>query len=119
MNNEILFFQHFDGPYYPTLRLLHKYPDAFPRLQVDRGAVRFILSGANIMCPGLTSKGARMDEDLPVDTIVGVFAEGKEQALAIGRTKMSTMDIQKINKDIGVDNIHYLNDPLWKTLIEA
>ncbi|CAG8467536.1 22371_t:CDS:2 [Racocetra persica] len=115
----ILFFQHFDGPYYPTLRLLHKYPDAFPRLQVDRGAIKFILSGANIMCPGLTSKGARMDEDLPTDTIVGVFAEGKEHALAIGLTKMSTEDIKKINKNIGVENVHYLNDPLWKSFIEA
>lgn len=28
--------------------------------QVDKGAIRFVLSGANIMCPGLTSKGARM-----------------------------------------------------------
>ncbi|CAG8746594.1 3166_t:CDS:2, partial [Funneliformis caledonium] len=114
VNNEILFFQHFDGPYYPTLRLLHKYPDAFPKLQVDKGAIKFILSGANIMCPGLTSKGARMDEDLPANTVVGVFAEGKEHALAIGLTKKSTQDIKNINKDIGVENVHYLNDSLWK-----
>ena len=26
--------------------------------QVDKGAIRFVLSGANIMCPGLTSPGA-------------------------------------------------------------
>ncbi|CAG8454915.1 2894_t:CDS:2 [Ambispora gerdemannii] len=127
MNNEILFFQHFDGPYYPTLRLLHKCtfllslldPDAFPRVQVDRGAIKFILSGANIMCPGLTSKGARMEQELPVDTIVGVFAEGKEHAIAIGLMKLSTEQIKKVNKGIGVDNIHYLNDPLWKTIVEV
>ncbi|RHZ88491.1 hypothetical protein Glove_22g199 [Diversispora epigaea] len=118
INNEILFFQHFDGPYFPTLKLLHKYPDAFPRLQVDKGAIKRILSGANIMCPGLTSEGARMDEELPIGTIVGVFAEGKEHAIAIGVTKMSTGDIKKINKDIGVENIHYLNDPLWKSNLE-
>ena len=29
-------------------------------MQVDRGAIRFVLSGANIMCPGLTSPGAQM-----------------------------------------------------------
>ncbi|GBC06922.1 hypothetical protein RclHR1_07140009 [Rhizophagus clarus] len=119
VNNEIMFFQHFDGPYYPTLRLLHKYPHAFPRVQVDKGAIKKILSGANIMCPGLTSRGARLDEDLPANTIVGVFAEGKEHALAIGLTKMSTEDIKNINKDIGVENVHYLNDPLWKSSIES
>ncbi|CAJ0764991.1 5176_t:CDS:2, partial [Entrophospora sp. SA101] len=82
LNNEILFFQHFDGPYYPTLRLL----------QVDKGAIKFILSGANIMCPGLTSKGARIDEELPAEAIVSIFAEGKEHALAVGLTKKSTED---------------------------
>ncbi|KAH8548025.1 PUA-like domain-containing protein [Umbelopsis sp. PMI_123] len=116
VNNQVLFFQHFDGPYYPTLKLLHKYPDLLPKIQVDRGAIKFVLSGANIMCPGLTSKGARMEVDLPTDSVVTIMAEGKEHALAIGLLKMSTEDIRKINKGIGCDNIHHLNDSLWKEL---
>ncbi|KAI9310358.1 PUA-like domain-containing protein [Dichotomocladium elegans] len=117
VNGEILFFQHFDGPYFPTLKLLHKYPEILPHVQVDRGAIKFVLSGANIMCPGLTSKGARMDTDLPENTIVAVMAEGKENALAIGLLQMSTEDIRKNNKGIGCDNIHYLNDTLWKEIV--
>ena len=62
-------------------------------MQVDRGAIKFLLSGANIMCPGLTSPGARLDTDLPEGAIVAVMAEGKEHALAIGRMKMSTADM--------------------------
>ena len=27
---------------------------------------------------------------------------------------MSTEDIRTINKDVGVENVHYLNDGLWK-----
>ncbi|KAK9686985.1 translation machinery-associated protein 20 [Basidiobolus ranarum] len=118
MNNEILFFNHYDGPYYPTLKLAHQFPDMLPRLQVDRGAIRFVLSGANIMCPGLTSPGARMDVSLPEDTVVAIVAEGKESILAIGHTKMSTEDIKMKNKGVGVDNIHYLGDCLWKTRYE-
>ncbi|CAO3643452.1 unnamed protein product [Mucor fragilis] len=117
VNGEILFFQHFDGPFLPTLALLHKYPDMLPKLQVDRGAIKFVLSGANIMCPGLTSKGARMDEDLPAGAVAAIMAEGKENALAIGLLKMSTKDIKLVNKGIGVDNIHYLTDPLWREVI--
>ncbi|MCO5577540.1 hypothetical protein L7F22_031371 [Adiantum nelumboides] len=45
-----------------------------------------------------------------------IIAEGKQHALAIGFTKMSAKDIKSINKGIGVDNMHYLNDGLWKTL---
>ena len=35
-------------------------PYFLPMEQVDKGAIRFVLSGANIMCPGLTSPGAIM-----------------------------------------------------------
>ena len=119
MNNEILFFNNYDGPYYPSLRLLHKYPDMMPKVQVDRGAIKFILSGANIMCPGLTSPGARMDESLPANSIVAVFCEGKQHAIAVGVTKLSTDDIRKINKDIGIETIHYLNDGLWKSKVDV
>jgi len=46
---------------------------------------------------------------------VAIYAEGKEHATAIGLTRMSTEDIRTINKDIGVETLHYLNDGLWKT----
>jgi len=116
VNSEILFFQHYDGPYMPTLKLLHKYPEILPKLQVDRGAIKFVLQGANIMCRGLTSKGAMMD-NVPEGRVVALMAEGKEHALAIGLTKMSSEDIRKINKGVGVDTMHYLRDDLWKSLV--
>ena len=45
-------------------------PTLLPQLQVDKGAIKFVLSGANIMCPGLTSPGARMDVSVPGDTVI-------------------------------------------------
>ncbi|KAF7994997.1 hypothetical protein HCN44_004469 [Aphidius gifuensis] len=108
-----LFFRHRDGKWMPTLRLLHKFPFFLPVEQVDKGAIRFVLSGANIMCPGLTSPGAKMS---PVEkgTVVAVMAEGKQHALAVGLTTLSTDDIAKINKGVGIENCHYLNDGLWQ-----
>ena len=62
------------------------------------------------------------------------MAEGKQHALAIGITSLSTEDMwvhqtpiftmywytcaviyfrAKVNKGIGVENCHYLNDGLW------
>eukprot|EP00918_Siedleckia_nematoides_P074213 GHVU01162163.1.p1 GENE.GHVU01162163.1~~GHVU01162163.1.p1 ORF type:complete len:183 (+),score=22.06 GHVU01162163.1:89-637(+) len=111
-DGEPLFFRQREGSFFPTLKLLHMYPFLLPPMQVDKGAIRFVLSGANIMCPGLTSPGAKMTR-LPAETVVGIFAEGKQHPLAIGLTKMSTDDMLSINKGVGVDNIHYLNDGLW------
>ena len=34
------------------------------RLQVDKGAIKFILGGANIMCPGFTSSGGRLPDNV-------------------------------------------------------
>ncbi|KNC96194.1 translation machinery-associated protein 20 [Spizellomyces punctatus DAOM BR117] len=119
VGERLLFFNHHDGPYYPLLDILHTYPDIMPTVQVDRGAIKFVLSGANIMCPGLTSAGARMDVDLPVDSPVAILAEGKEHALAVGKMVMSTSDIKRVNKGVGVDLMHFLNDGLWKTKSEV
>lgn len=110
---ELLFFRQRENQWMPTLRLLHKYPFFLPQQQVDRGAIKFVLSGANIMCPGLTSKGACMTE-VPSGTVVAIMAEGKQHAIAIGITSLSTEDIAKVNKGVGVENIHYLNDGLWQ-----
>lgn len=59
-----LFFSTRDGGWFPVLRLLHQYPDMMPRLRADQGAIKFVLSGANIMCPGLTSPGATMHDEV-------------------------------------------------------
>ena len=52
----------------------HTDPMILPKVQVDKGAIKFILSGANIMCPGLTSPGARMDVSLPAEAVVVSFS---------------------------------------------
>jgi Pre-PUA-like domain/PUA domain len=65
VKNVPLFFSQRDGPWFPTLRLLHQYPDMMPRLRADEGAIKFVLSGANIMAPGLTSAGATMHDEVP------------------------------------------------------
>lgn len=51
-------------------------PFFLPLEQVDKGAIRFVLSGANIMCPGLTSPGAKMTP-VPKGTVVVSFVNLK------------------------------------------
>jgi predicted RNA-binding protein (TIGR00451 family) len=86
-----------------------------PKLRADKGAIKFVLSGANIMCPGLTSPGATIHDEVEAGTPVAIYAEEKEVAMAVGYAIMSTAEMKEVNKGIGVENLHYLNDGLWKT----
>lgn len=110
---EVLFFNHHNGPYIPHLKLLHRYPFILPRHQVDIGACKYVVSGANVMCPGLTSNGGFITPDIPADQIVAVYVETKEHAVAIGKTLMSSEKIKEVNSGPCIENIHHLGDGLW------
>jgi PUA domain protein len=107
--DEPIFFQHRDGPILPTLRLVHKHPGLeFSHVQVDQGAIPFILGGANVMAPGLTKPdgasymppdGETKDAqgfDVPglsKGNGVVIRAEGKEHALGVGVMTMSSTEM--------------------------
>ena len=66
------------------------------------------------MAPGLTSEGGVLPDGLEVGKPVAIMAEGKEHAMGIGVTMMSTDQIRKINKGIALNLIFFLNDGMWK-----
>lgn len=110
---EVLFFNHHDGPYMPHLKLLHKYPFMLKSHQMDIGGCRYVVSGADVMCPGLTSEGGQLSPGVEEGEVVGVYVEGKQHAVAVGVALMSTDDIKKKNKGPAIENVHHLGDGLW------
>ncbi|KAI1383095.1 uncharacterized protein F4822DRAFT_422129 [Hypoxylon trugodes] len=138
-----LFFQHdTSSTLLPHLRLVHRFPDAFPSIRIDRGAIRFVLSGATLMAPGLTSVGGRLpsgvfvgesgsevpeggvkeglDEEerwtreLEKGEPVVVRAEGKTEACAVGFLVMGTKEVKEKGKGPVIEDAHYLGDGLWR-----
>jgi PUA domain protein len=67
LGGEPVFCQQDVGPgksvLLPHLKVVHRFPQAFPSIRIDRGAIRFVLSGATLMAPGLTSAGGRLPAD--------------------------------------------------------
>ncbi|KAG9076890.1 translation machinery-associated protein 20 [Ceratobasidium sp. UAMH 11750] len=116
LQGEPLFFQHFDGPYLPTVKLLHKFPNLLPHVRIDRGAIPYLLGGAHMMVPGFTSKGGRLpekDAELPAGAPVAIQCEGKEHAVGVGILKLGTEEIKKLNKGTAVEVAAYIGDGLW------
>ncbi|KAI1397260.1 translation machinery-associated protein [Hypoxylon fuscum] len=130
LDGQPLFFQQDSVTLLPHLRLVHRFPRAFPSIRIDRGAIRFVLSGATLMAPGLTSAGGRLpsgaggDEGLDDDERwtrelekgepVVVRAEGKTEACAVGFLVMGTQEIKEKGKGPVIEDAHYLGDGLWK-----
>ncbi|KAI6227457.1 PUA domain-containing protein [Aphelenchoides fujianensis] len=113
-DGQVQFIKHRDLPYIPSLRLLHKFPYILPHQQVDQGAIRPVLNGSHIMAPGLKSAGARLADGVQKDQIVAVMAEGKEHAMAIGQQKMRSEEIRGQAAGAAIDNLHFLNDGIWR-----
>jgi PUA domain protein len=91
-------------------------PYILPMVKVDRGAIRFLLQGAHMMCPGLTSAGGYLppaESALPAGTLVAIHSEGKDHAVGVGITKLGTEEMKKVNKGVGVETATYLGDDLW------
>ncbi|KAI7479248.1 hypothetical protein KC351_g7675 [Hortaea werneckii] len=126
LGSQPLFWQHMDDAIMPHLTVVHRYPWCFPRIRIDRGAIRFVLSGATLMVPGLTSPGGRLPgepdageygnegKELEPGEVVVVDAEGKENACMIGVLKMGTKEMKEKKKGVGIENGHYVGDGLWK-----
>lgn len=69
-----------------------------------------------MMCPGFTSAGGKLppsDDAIPAERVVAIHAEGKEHAVGVGLTKLSTEDIKKVNQGVAVEPASYLGDDLW------
>jgi len=126
-NNEPVFFQPRDGPILPTLRLVHAYPQlVFQQVQVDQGAIPFILGGAHIMCPGLTNAGGHMPPDVQVEGVIKdglnvgdavvVYAQGKEYALAVGMMKMTSRDMYVLTFLSILVSCVYVSDYITRSL---
>ena len=128
-----ILFQHRDGPILPTLKWIHPFcttddttkentdgnntdnkDDAtslspsvvpFTYVQVDDGAIPYLLGGANIMCPGLTKPNGSSymppDDDTEQNHIPGlsqgqgviIYAEHKRYPIAVGVMTMSSLEM--------------------------
>lgn len=138
LDAEPLFYQDAHAALLPHLRLVHRFSQGFPTVRIDRGAIRFVLSGATLMAPGLTSQGGRLPAEGAAKTLeegreleqradaegrwsrelakgepVVIMAEGKEEACAVGTLVVGTDEVKAKGKGPVVEDAHFLGDGLW------
>jgi PUA-domain protein len=93
-----------------TLRGFLSYPCEKRFVEVDHGAIPFLMKGADCMVAGIHSA----DEDIVDGDLVWVRDQTHKRPLAIGwATKGGSSLITEV-KGKGLKNIHWVGDELWE-----
>lgn len=107
--NKKLVAIRFDGMLVPSLKLLIEQPNLLPQVIVDKGAIKFVVKGADIMRPGITQAQSFRKDDFVV-----IVDENFKKPLAVGKAMFSSVEL--LAKDSGkvVLNLHQIGDEYWE-----
>ncbi len=83
--------------------------EKFPYVMVDMGAVKFMCKGANVMRPGIKNHS-----DFEKDNIVCIIEESQHKFLAVGKSLVSSQELDNMEKGEVVKNMHYISDKFWE-----
>jgi len=75
---------------------------------VDSGAVKYIVNGADVMCPGIVDA----DPEIEPGDLVVVIEEKHKKPLAIGKALLSGSDMGG-EKGKAVRSLHHVGDEVW------
>ncbi len=107
INDEPLLFEY-EGEWFPTVLSIIKFKPEKGKVVVDKGAMPFVMNGADIMRPGIVWA----DKGIKKGDFVYVTVEEKDTPLAVG---IALVDGEEMigNKGKAIKNIHHIKDKIW------
>ncbi len=85
------------------------YNKKISEVYIDKGAIPFILKGANLMRPGISKT-----EEFKKGEIVIIKDENYSKSLAIGKALFDSEEIKNLEKGKVIEILHYYNDNFFK-----
>ena len=93
-----------------TLRGFLEHSDAAKWVEVDHGAIPFLMNGADCMVAGVQAA----DEDIAVGELVWIRDMTHKKPLAIGWSTMEGQEMASATKGKGIKTLHWIGDELWE-----
>ena len=84
--------------------------EKFPSVTVEMGAVKFMCKGANLMRPGI-----RSFTEFEKDKLVCIVEESQHKFLAVGKSVVSSQEVENMDKGEVLKTLHYISDKFWET----
>jgi predicted RNA-binding protein (TIGR00451 family) len=92
-----------------TLRGFLEHDDAAKWVEVDHGAIPFLMKGADCMVAGVHAA----DASIEVGDLVWIRDMKHKRPLAIGWATMNADDLTNLSKGKGIKTLHWVGDELW------
>lgn len=106
VNNELCFIQDATSQeWFPSLKLLLSKKISLPEVVVDKGAIRFVVKGADIMRPGIVEVN-----DFEKNSFVVIVDETMRKPLAVGKAIHSSEDMREQKEGKSVISLHHFGD---------
>ena len=98
-----------EGHLFPTVRGALEMELQKRLVTVDKGAIRFVSNGADIMAPGVVDA----DPEIKEGDLVIIVEETHRKPLAIGKAIMEGSEMVEANSGKAIKSITHVGDKLW------
>lgn len=98
-----------EGHLFPTVRGALELGLQKRVVTVDKGAIRFVSNGADIMAPGVVAA----DSEIKEGDLVIIVEETHKKALAIGKALMGGLEMVEATSGKAIKSITHVGDKLW------
>ncbi|MEM4308407.1 MAG: PUA domain-containing protein [Thermoplasmata archaeon] len=99
-----------NGVAFPSLRALQELKPEKKFVEVDSGAVKFLVNGADVMKPGI----AACDSGIREGDVVWVREAAHKKAIVVGIALEDGEKLGNREKGKGVKTVHWVGDKLWE-----
>ena len=93
----------------PLLSYLMKHPNPFKFVKVDKGAIKFVSKGANIMRGGIV----KIDPTIKKGDIVTILDPQHDRVLSVGEALYDADKMESMGDGKVIKRIHSLTDNIW------
>jgi PUA domain protein len=100
-----------EGHLFPTVRGALEMKLQKRVVTVDKGAIRFVSNGADIMAPGVIAA----DPEIKEGDLVIIVEETHQKPLAIGKAIMGGSEMVEAASGKAIKSITHVGDKLWNT----
>lgn len=100
-----------EGHLFPTVRGALEMELQKRVVTVDKGAIRFVSNGADIMAPGVVAA----DPEIKEEDLVIIVEETHQKPLAIGKAIMGGSEMVEATSGKAIKSITHVGDKLWNT----